>query len=215
MIYIYDIIVNFNKDLYDFYDWTETDIIEHIRKVPLIRVNSKSFSKILNKNILINKTLLEKIYNKTEIYSNKILEKVNYGVLISNGNNIIAVIFTKNGVVDKYSRLLIDEELEIKEIAKNLDEFNLEYKIINNKNLYNRFTRQEKRKINVILNELTKIKNNKEIEKLSYLYFEWFNKENTNENFYEELINNIKQGYSQKHEDFIKLLNIIESKNNV
>jgi len=33
MTYIYDILLNFKDDLYEFYDWNKTDNIIHIRKI--------------------------------------------------------------------------------------------------------------------------------------------------------------------------------------
>ena len=36
MNYIYDILINFNENLYDFYDWNLNDQIDHIRKIPVI-----------------------------------------------------------------------------------------------------------------------------------------------------------------------------------
>ena len=33
MNYIYDILLNFKEDLYDFFDWNYSDDIEHIRKM--------------------------------------------------------------------------------------------------------------------------------------------------------------------------------------
>ena len=38
MNYIYDILLNFNDMLYDFYDWNVKDNILHIRKIPLIQI---------------------------------------------------------------------------------------------------------------------------------------------------------------------------------
>ena len=49
MIFIYDILVNFNDKLYDFYEWSENDLIEHIRKIPLIKVKKKLLDKVIEK----------------------------------------------------------------------------------------------------------------------------------------------------------------------
>ena len=45
MIYIYDLTLNFNDRLYDFYDWKDTDSITHYRKIPLIKLSDKKYDK--------------------------------------------------------------------------------------------------------------------------------------------------------------------------
>ena len=52
MIYIYDVLGNFNDELIDFYDWLESDYMEHIRKIPMIKVSEKFYIDLVNKNII-------------------------------------------------------------------------------------------------------------------------------------------------------------------
>jgi len=47
MHYYYDVLANLEIDLWDFYEWEETDAILPIKKVPLVRVTEsdiKSFT---------------------------------------------------------------------------------------------------------------------------------------------------------------------------
>ena len=48
MIYVYDILLNWNKEVaYDFFEWEKTDKLDHIKKIPLFKVK-----KGIKKNII-------------------------------------------------------------------------------------------------------------------------------------------------------------------
>ena len=42
MNYIYDIYLNFNKELYDFFDWNKSDKLTHIKMIPIFKVNEET-----------------------------------------------------------------------------------------------------------------------------------------------------------------------------
>ena len=47
MLYIYDILLNWCRDkLYDFFEWEKTDKLEHVKKIPLIRVERGLINKL-------------------------------------------------------------------------------------------------------------------------------------------------------------------------
>ena len=64
MNYIYDILINFQPVLYDFYEWNLNDNIEHIRKVPMFRVTEKDLNEIRDYKIQLDRDILVKIYKK-------------------------------------------------------------------------------------------------------------------------------------------------------
>ena len=64
MNYIYDILINFNENLYDFYDWNLNDQIDHIRKIPVFKTDSEFLYNLKKNDIILNKDFLNKIYNK-------------------------------------------------------------------------------------------------------------------------------------------------------
>ena len=68
MNYIYDILLNFNDMLYDFYDWNVNDNILHIRKIPLIQISKKQLNDIKENEVEFDIEFLEKIKNKTEYF---------------------------------------------------------------------------------------------------------------------------------------------------
>ena len=61
MTYIYDILVNFSDNLYEFYEWNKKDKIIHIKRIPLIKVKSKVMEELCFNNIKVDKKFLELI----------------------------------------------------------------------------------------------------------------------------------------------------------
>ena len=53
MNYVYDVLLNFNKELYEYYDWNLSDVIIHIRKILLFKVDNKVFNDLKKGNILV------------------------------------------------------------------------------------------------------------------------------------------------------------------
>ena len=41
MIYIYDILLNFNNEFYEFYEWEKSDLLFHIKKFLFIKSKTK------------------------------------------------------------------------------------------------------------------------------------------------------------------------------
>ena len=71
MNYIYDLLLNFNEKIYDFYDWNKTDKIIHIKKIPIFKISSSKMNIIKNNKICFEDSFLEKIYRKTEEFMNR------------------------------------------------------------------------------------------------------------------------------------------------
>lgn len=172
MNYIYDIILNFNEQIYDFYEWNKSDNLTHIRKTPLIRVNSKDLYNIENNFVKFSEDLFSRIKSKTEIFSGRTIKNID-SCIFSDGSSVIAVKF-KN---DKYyfSKLIIEEELEVIEVTTRMKEMNIEYEIIK-KRSNSLKTRKELEIENYVKRELNKLEKNNEEEKLKYLFFECFGK---------------------------------------
>ncbi len=209
MNYIYDILLNFQKEFYDFYEWNQDDEIIHIRKIPLFYINNKDYYIIKNSVVSFNKDFCDKIHNRTEKFRKINVALLSYVFLISNGKEAMALKLGKNGIVTHKSSLLLDENEEISEMAEDLKLYNLDYKIIKSNDLsFN--TRFEKKNILDISNKLRLLYNHKEDDKLKFLYLECFgkNEDDINKVFNklqkEVKINNKNSG---KMIDFFELLN--------
>lgn len=106
MNYIYDILLNFNKELYDFYEWNKNDNIIHLKKIPMFKIDSRKLKDIIENNVIFNEEFLEKVKNKTEEYSNRKIKILENAFLLTDGLEVIAINVLKENL---YSKLLIDE----------------------------------------------------------------------------------------------------------
>jgi len=209
MSYIYDILLNFQKEFYDFYDWNSSDEILHIRKIPIIKVNNKDFNIIKNSVVRFSSNFLYKIQNKAEKFSKAKTNSLDYVFLVSSGVETMGLKLNKKGLNTYKSSLLIDENEEVSEIASNLEIDNIDYKIIKNCKEINFKTRKEREMQNIIINNLNRLYNNNEEEKLKFLYLDCFNKKEKNVDkifkcLKEETLNDNKN--CEKIYDFFKLV---------
>ena len=216
MLNIYDIILNFcdNNRVYEFFEWNKKDSIEHIKKIPMIKVSQKVMNDVLKTSFVVDKKLLSDIYKKTEIYHDDGLSKIEYGLLITDGSKIIAVEFNDLGKSIYKSYLLIDEEEEILELCGEVDIYDLKYRIIKKYTPNNSFlTREEEFKKNYLLKEIKSLYKRKKYENINYLYDEIYPKEKkTIEEKYSLIINDISDNYSKIHNNIYKILRLTNKK---
>ena len=172
MNYIYDVLLNFNKNLYEFYDWNLNDSILHVRKIPLIKISTASLFEIKNNKVKISDELNNQIKNRTEVFSKNINSNYNHTCLFCDGINVIGVAFNTSGVSMLKSKMLIDEEMEVLEVCERIQEKEIDYKITQNEVDQPFKTRLEKEIDFYITDEINKIN---DIDKLRYLYYECFN----------------------------------------
>lgn len=187
MNYIYDILLNFKDELYDFYDWNKEDSLIHIRKIPIIKISETDLYNIINYDVKIDLDFFETIKNKTEIFTSKNIKKLQYACLLTDSNSIIAI--EKNDRKIKKSSLLIDEELDSLDDTESLKIQSIKYEIISKKSKNEFKTRKQIEIEKFIKKEFSKIK--KEEDKLKYIYYDCF---------------------GEKEEKIDKIINIIEDK---
>lgn len=199
MNYIYDIYLNLNDVLYDFFDWNKNDKINHIKKIPIFKINENSLKTFINNTIKINQPFLDNLQNKTEIWN--ITNKITFSALFSDDNNIIAIEFDENGNSIKKSFLQIDEELEILEVVSKFKEKKIDFKIIEKEHSLLK-TRNQIKEECFIEKELKNIKS----DKLKYIYFECFGKHEKNKS---KILNNLKK-ISKSSKTYENLYNILK-----
>lgn len=207
MNYYYDIILNWNEnEAYEFYEWNDTDYLELIKKIPLIRIKHKIFLDLVSNKIKVSPEFLNMIQDKTLISGKNLINNITYAALLTDNKNVIAIEFDKEGNSISYSKLLIDDELNVLESTFNLKEYNLEYEILNKLPL-NSNIRQENEAKKVISLEINNLYQ-KDLSKLKYLYYE-FKKEKSDDAsyIYETLNQELNNNFS---EDILKLYYIIK-----
>ena len=111
MIYIYDILLNFNNNLIEYFEWEETDKIKYIKKVALIKVSKEVLKDLITKEVELEESFQKNI-PKYEMDGTKIKKSI---CLFTDGFLVIGVVINNNKIVS-FSRLLLDEERETLEM---------------------------------------------------------------------------------------------------
>ena len=176
MIYTYDILLNWTKELRlkEFYEWSLDDDLEHIKKIPLIRVSDNFIKDLLVSKIKLDKNFLIKIKDRAEGYFHNDIDIIDYAVIVASSKKALALELDEDGVIIYKSSLLLDEEEEALEMIEELKTTEVNYEILKRNKNINYLTRKEEKEKNFLLKEINKIKVNKEDAKLNYLYQEFF-----------------------------------------
>jgi len=207
MTYVYDLILNFNDELYDFYEWNTDDNLYHIKRINLIKIDGKAYNDIIDNKVKLNDELLLSIFNKCEYIDNRKILTIPYAILLSDSYRVMAIILDMNGNIIKYSSLLLDEEEEVLDVTERLGVLKLDYKI-KEKKIKNNLTRYENNILKYIRKDLIKSYKEKNINKLKYLYYEYFNRHCDDiDNIYNSLMNELNE-YNVKHSNLYNLIKL-------
>lgn len=208
MKYIYDIVLNFNKDYFCFYEWNKKDTIINIKKIPLFVVDNETFNTMKYDKVMVSTSFIDLIREKAYAYSKN---KVGNSTLLSNGKEVIAVLFDNNGNLIKRSSLLIDEEEEVLDEIDNNDIFKIEIISIKKVKIEN-INRGEKEK-KLFLNKYIKNENN--ITNLKYLYYDYFETDEENKTIIKKkLLEEINGNWTDKLNSFYETAKMFNKINN-
>ena len=211
MIYTYDILLNWTKGerLKEFYEWNLEDDLEHIKKMPIIRIRESLLKDLLTSKVKIDKTFLSKIKYKTESYFHNEIDVIDYAVIVTTEKKALALELDNEGNIMYKSSLLIDEEEEVLEIGEELVIMDIPYEVITKNKKVSYLTRKEEEEKKFLIKEIKKIKQNKERSKLNYLYKEFFvdNVESFNDKL-TLLEKEISKDYNSFHHNLYNLLKL-------
>lgn len=204
MNYIYDIVLNFQDNYYQFFEWKRNDKIKNIYKISIYRVTDQDLNILKNNKVKIENTFLNKIKE-----DNKKHKKIM--CLVSNTKISIGLLIAPDGTILKRSSLLFEEEEEANEISKLLDITPIKY-LENIKITPRNKLRIEIEKKDTLLYYINKINN--EIT-LKYLYYEYFKEECNN---IKEIKNTLKKelekNWTKKQNNLYYLVTLL-NKNNI
>lgn len=202
MNFIYDIVLNFNKDYYNFFEWNKKDNIINIKKIPLILVNNDVFAMLKYDHVVVDLSFINYIKDKTLTYSR---HKCEPSCLVSNGREVIGLLFGEDGTLLKRSSLLLDEEDEVLDEIGYDEVFDINIvKVKKGKNTnINRIEREKKEFLIKYINRENNDAN------LKYLYYDYFEKEEDEvDKIKEILINEIKNNWNKKFDSFYETVRI-------
>ena len=162
MQYYYDVLGNFSEYILKFYEWESNDDIVNIKKIPFIKISKEDMRVLLSYSVILEMDNIVK--------NNK--DKTNY-LLFSTGCDALMVELNQEGKIIYYSSLLIEDELEVNELAHSMNTIKLKFKVLDKIKILSDYRQGEKAK-NLIFHELKKIRDNDNKDECLYYYYEWF-----------------------------------------
>lgn len=215
MIFVYDILLNWFEEgrMIEFFEWDLNDELEHIKKIPLFRVERETLQEIVRSFVQFSSSFLEKIKNKTEGYYHNEVDTIFYACLLSDGEKCIALELDEKGRTLYKSSLLLDEEEEILELVEELTTMTLDYEVCSKeikKENGEYLTRTEQQNKNYLVKELKKMWHDQELSKVGYLYEECLGDEREKEvvDKYNKLMEIAEKEYTSLHERMIEILQL-------
>ncbi len=205
MQYYYDILVNFDTTLWEFYEWEEQDPIVRIKKIPLLRISEKDIRKFLSYQIEIDSQFLQKYKNKV-IWKNK--KEDSTCLLFSSTKHALVLEFDESGKSIFRSKLLIEDENNCNEVANSLECISIPYEIKEKLPIRHYFRQEEEEKHRITI-ELNTIRETGNMKKCSYLYYEYFGiLENDLGKMIEDFERELQKEYNSKIHKIVKLIEL-------
>lgn len=203
MNYIYDIVLNFQENYYQFFEWKRTDKIKNIARIPVYRVTDQELNILKNNKVQINSSLLNKIKEDNKKYK-KIM------CLVSNTKATIGLLFSPDGTLLKRSSLIFEEEDEVNDFSLTLELTPIEY-LKNIEQIPNDSLRLEIEKKDTLIHYITKESN--EIT-LKYLYYEYFQEESNNiKHIKTTLKKELEKNWTKKQNNLYYLVTLLNKNN--
>lgn len=218
LIYIYDILVNFNdiEKIYDFFEWNTNDEIEHIKRIPLYKIPPKVLDQFFMNQIQLDHDIMEKIYRTTEIFTRSKVTKLDYACLFSDGTRVLAIEFNEKGESIFKSKLLLDEEEDVANLSVKLEFTEPSYKILREVSGRNFLTRKEENVKKYLLKEIISTYQEEDYKKLKFLYEEYTNGEEADyKKMYQHLLESMSNFLDEKHLHLYEVLKLSHKKKQV
>lgn len=207
---IYDILVNFKKIPYEFYEWNKEDDVKHVKKMPSIKVSDSTLYDIFYNDAVVSKNFLDQIKDKTEIFFGRTVKKVKYACVIYNDDVALSILLNDNGEIIGKSKLLFDEEEDVLKEDVPLKE--IDYNIIKKSKKISGLTRREAKIVLLLSKYLDKIHESKKNDEIKYMYFECFNTvEEDNEKAYKNLKNEVLKANLNVIETLKTLIKVLKN----
>lgn len=203
MNYIYDIVLNFQANYYQFFEWQRTDKIKNISKIMVFHVSDQDLTNLSYNQIIIDNVFLNQLKKDNKRYK-KIM------CIVSNTKQAIGLLFSNDGKLLKRSSLLFEEESEVNNLAKELPLIPISY-LKNKKIPPNNKLRIEIEKKDTLVQYIT---TTNDILPLKYLYYEYFNKEcNDTEHLKTSLLSILEQDWNPKQNNLYQIMKLLNQKN--
>lgn len=213
MTFIYDVLLNFQDKnrLVEFFEWEDNDMLEHVKRIPLLRIPSVDMDHFCFSDVKVDKEFLNRIKGKVLLYKRK--KTTFYGCLFCDLNRVVAVEFSSSGEIIARSCLLLDEEDEVIESAKDLEVSSISYKVLKREGGCSFLTREEEFERHYLYREFVSLFEEKNVDKLTYLYEEIFGVDNLDfSHKYQRIIQDLEVGFDQRYHKLFDIVQLSYSK---
>lgn len=178
MNYYYDVILNFNMDEFlKFYEWEKDDDLLTFQKIPLFRVSFETLCDFLQYEIKMAPEFLDYVEHRAIVKRKE--EEIFAAFLISDTKNSFGVLMDEKGNINSLSSLSLEDDNNLSEFMYTIKEKSLSYEK-GKKRFVKKGNRQEKYVKRLISVELKTLLEENNVDKIQYLYYEWFNEVNDN-----------------------------------
>ena len=190
MDYIYDIVLNFQNNYYDFFEWRSIDKVINVKKIPIYIISNEDYLNLKYNDVIID---------------NQIFPKPTKMFLVTNGTEVMGLLLDNEGKVLKRSSLLFDESDEVLENKNELKSLAIVYKK-NKNNPHTSHSRITIDKIKFLEQYFSNININEDEYLLKYIYFDIYNKEEGNlDIIYQELKNLMEENIDKIYNSIKKV----------
>lgn len=212
MNYYYDLILNFAEENIPFYEWDDNDNLEYIEKIPLFKITEKDMATLLENNIKVNNEFLENIKDKTRIKVAGVLNAIEYASIFTDAKSALALEFSKEGNVIARSNLMLEDDLNVIEMSFSLKNKNISYEVLEQIEV-NHPLREITKMKHVIKNEITKLYEEENIDKLTFLFLEWFGINEKNiKNIYNKMLKELENELDENQCKVYEIIKLSYSK---
>lgn len=202
MNYIYDIVLNFQNNYYQFFEWNRNDKIKNISKIITYHVSDQDLTDLTYNQVIVDTPFFEQLKEDNKKYK-KIM------CLVSNTKQTIGLLFSNDGTLLKRSSLLFEEETEVNNFAKELPLIQISYQK-NIKVKPNNHLRIEIEKKDTLISYINQTN---DILTLKYLYYEYFKEEcDDDTKIKATLLEIMEEEWNSRKNNLYQVINILTKK---
>lgn len=209
MNFVSDIVLNFSdiSSFKEFYEWDLGDSILTAQKIPIFHLLESDMKNVFYTSFQVDSSFLEEIEDKTITD----MGVIRYCCLFTDFSRVIACRFSSDGCVIKKSSLLLDEEDVVMEENCDIVKKKLSYTVLKNYSMFSMLTKKEEMMQKYLLSELRRINEKNNMDEIRYLYYETFSRKNHHSKMYEELIDEVKNHFSENCVHLYEIMKMIPS----
>ena len=228
MLYLYDVWVNWFEgeqegyNVCEYYEWRKSDQIEILEQIPVLFIVENLYQMIENSLNQLPNQMLELIHKRAYIRKGHRRSEIKYACIVSDGRGIIAIDTSGSHIPMKKSRLIPRQEQQVYELAKksklrkfNFTPYNEEEQslVFMDYSLVHGLTRRERQLKKILMIGMEQLKSTDNLNEIIYWLTEWdyekvssISKKMGKQQIWEILFNDVKNGWSEAHEEFCSKL---------